>query len=111
MNDIQQSSISAYNEEVKSGKIPSQRRRIEHIIKKIGPLTRNEIRKYCSIENGVTHGQLPRIPMSSVCGRVRCLIDSNLIHVCDHKEDPVTRKRVQVLAYGPAPKKQYEMSL
>jgi hypothetical protein len=42
-------------------------------------------------------------------------IDSDLVHVCDHVEDPVTGKRVQLLKWGPAPKingdNQYEMDL
>ena len=100
-SNVQQTSITAYNEDVKSGKIPSQRRRIEIIIRQQGPLTRREIKNwsdFLSLDRG-----LPYIPMSSVCGRVRALIDSDLIHVSDHKLCPTTGKKVQVLKYGPEP--------
>jgi len=117
MNDVQQTSISAYNEDVRSGKIPSQRRRIEKIIQAYGPITRRDIRKIvkwlCEIDNA-WGANIPDIPMSSVCGRVRALIDSNLIHVSDHKTDPTTGKRVQLLKWGPQPKlngNQYELDI
>ena len=111
MKDVQQTSITAYNEDVRSGKIPSQRKRIEEIIKIFGPISRREIREKCRIEQ---FWKYPDIPMTSVCGRVRCLLDSDLIHVCDTKIDPTTGKTVQILAYGPEQKlngNQYEFQI
>ena len=113
MKDVQQTSITAYNEDVRSGKIPSQRRRIERVLLRFGPMTRREIQEKCS-HQFTLRIKYPAIPMTSVCGRVRCLLDSDLIHVCDHKTDPTTGKTVQVLIYGPKPKlngNQYEFQI
>jgi len=116
MKDVQQTSINAYNEDVRSGRIPTQRDMILEIIKRYQPISRAEIqRKTRSV--GYVDGGLVIIketPMASVCGRVRCLIDSNLVHVSGHKPDPETGKTVQLVSYGPQPKlngKQYELDL
>ena len=116
MKDVQQTSITAYNEEVKSGKIPKQRRRILEIIKRYGPLTRREIQEKTKRIGYIVDGMSVIIedPMGSVTGRVRALIDSNLVHVSGHKKDPMTDKTVQVVSFGPKPNlngNQYEFKI
>lgn len=113
---VQQTSINAYNEDVRSGKIPTQRKRILEIIKRYGPLTRREIQEKTKKIGYINGGMsvIEEIPMTSVCGRVRCLIDSNLVHVSGHKKDNVTNKTVQLVAFGPQPKlngNQYELHI
>ena len=116
MKDVQQTSITAYNEDVRSGKIPTQRQRILEIIKRYGPMTRREIQEKTKHIGYVNNGMsvIEEIPMTSVTGRVRCLIDSDLIHKCGTIKDRVTGKTVQLLAFGPEPKlngNQYEFKI
>ena len=64
---VNQSSISAYNANVRSGKIPSQRQRIYDLLLIEGPMTNRMIGKVLSIELG------------SVSARVNAMINNNTV--------------------------------
>ncbi len=84
---VSQSSITAYNQEVRSGKIPSQRRRIYDLLMREGPMTNRMIGKVLNMELG------------SVSGRVNGMISSNLLRgVKEHAQCPHSGNRVRWVA-------------
>lgn len=80
---VNQSSITAYNQEVHSGKIPSQRRRIYDLLVREGPMTNRMIGKVLNMELG------------SVSGRVNALLASNLIMESHYADCPLSGHRVR----------------
>ncbi len=79
-----QSSITAYNQGVRSGKIPSQRQRIFNLLKQYGqPMSRRMISKFLDIEPG------------AVAGRINALMESDLVVESHYANCPHTGKRVQ----------------
>ena len=84
---VNQSSISAYNQEVRSGKIPSQRRRIYDLLMREGPMTNRMIGKVLNMELG------------SVSGRVNGMITSKLLKgLKEHAPCLISKKRVRWVA-------------
>ena len=97
---VQQSSITAYNQGVRSGKIPSQRNRILDLLKETGqPMSRRMISKVLNIEPG------------AVAGRVNALMVSGLVvGLEEHAKCPHTGKRVQFVQIA-WPQGQMEMGI
>ncbi len=97
---VQQSSITAYNQGVRSGKIPSQRNRILDLLKQSGqPMSRRMISKVLNIEPG------------AVAGRVNALIEGDLVVALEeHAPCPHTGKRVQFVQIA-WPQSQMEMGI
>ena len=80
---VNQSSISAYNKEVRSGKIPSQRRRIYDLLMSEGPMTNRMIGKVLNMELG------------SVSARVNAMLKSELLIVSHYAPCLHSPKRVR----------------
>lgn len=96
---VTQSSITAYNQGVRSGKIPSQRQRILELLKQSGqPMSRRMISKVLNIEPG------------AVAGRVNALMESDLIVESHFADCPHTGKRVQFVQIA-WPQKQLGMGI
>ena len=83
---VNQSSISAYNQGVRSGKIPSQRRRIYDLLMREGPMTNRMIGKVLNMELG------------SVSARVNALIESRLLMESHYDPCLISGKRVRWVA-------------
>lgn len=97
MKDVQQTSISAYNEGVRDGTIPSQRRRIYNLLANKGSMTNRMIGKVLNIELG------------SVSARVNAMLKSGLLTKSHYGQCPCSGSRVRwVQIAGP---KQMEMEL
>ncbi len=96
---VNQSSITAYNQGVRSGKIPSQRHRILDLLKETGqPMSRRMISKVLGIEPG------------AVAGRVNALMDGGLVIESHFADCPHTSKRVQFIQIA-WPQSQMEMGI
>ncbi len=90
---VTQSSITAYNQEVRSGKIPTQRQRILDLLMEGQPMTRRMIGKILNMELG------------AVSGRVNALIKSDLVKEAYYGMCPHSGKRVQFIeVVWPQPK-------
>ncbi len=83
---VTQSSITAYNQEVRSGKIPSQRRRIYDLLLREGPMTNRMIGKVLKMELG------------SVSARVNAMLISGLIVESHYAKCPHSGHRVRWVA-------------
>lgn len=128
MNEnIKSTSVEAYGDHVRQGKASSQRERILASIQDLGPVSRRELADLHERGLGVKRPDLrhfpkkaawvnitmdhviyyavkPAIPLASICGRVRALLDSGLIKVVKIEEDPKTGKMVEYLeAVEPEP--------
>lgn len=90
MRDMRITSILAYDHHVKAGKATSQRARIMDTIEKDGPATREELFNYF-------RKNPPEIPMGSVCGRVKALLQSDLLCVSGYAPSPYGKGKVEVL--------------
>lgn len=96
---VSQSSITAYNQGVRSGKIPSQRNRILDLLKQSEqPMSRRMISKVLNIEPG------------AVAGRVNALIEGDLVVESHFADCPHTGKRVQFVMVA-WPQGQMEMGI
>ena len=80
---IRQSSITAYNQGVRSGKIPSQRNRILDLLKREGPMTNRMI------------GKVLRMELGSVSARVNAMLKSELVNESHYADCPHSGERVR----------------
>ena len=85
---VQQSSISAYNQGVRSGKIPSQRQRIYDLLLREGPMTNRTI------------GKVLRMELGSVSGRVNAMLNSDLLVESHYAPCLHSPKRVRWVRVG-----------
>ncbi len=85
---VQQSSISAYNQGIRSGKIPSQRQRIYDLLLREGPMTNRMIGKVLNMELG------------SVSARVNALMKSELVTESHYGDCPHSGERVRWVRVG-----------
>jgi predicted transcriptional regulator len=81
---VTQSSITSYNQGVRDGTIPSQRRRIYNLLMTKGPMTNRMIATVLNIET------------ASISARVNGMLESEIIQpLKEHAPCPHTGKRVR----------------
>ncbi len=85
---VNQSSISAYNQAVKSGKATSQRRRIYDLLLREGPMTNRMI------------GKVLRMELNSVTPRVKSMLDSDILVKSHDGDCPHSGHRVRWVRVG-----------
>lgn len=85
MSDVRATSRSSYLSHVIDGHALSQREHILNCLSMSGPLTRFQISRITGIR------------LTSVCGRVKALIDNGQIERSHDAEDPMTGKAAEYL--------------
>lgn len=100
---VKDTSIVAYSDHVIDGHARTQRERILSVIRGDHsqlkpPVSRNEL-EYFFRRPAVDDGK--PIKMSSICGRVKSLLQSGQIKVAKVDRDPITKKRVEYLEVVP----------
>lgn len=85
MSQAAQTSIEAYQEIIDSGELNRQQEAVFKVIRKEGPVSRNDLDRMLGFRR------------SSICGRVRELIDAGLVEVTGVEPDPESGKRVELL--------------
>lgn len=89
-------SRDAYGKHVIDGKATTQRGRILRLLAERAPLSRYEIcRFFTSTQFKNTWDDGPEIPLASVCGRVKALIESGQVRVAMTDVDKRTSQRVE----------------
>lgn len=100
-------STRAYADHARSGKTVTQGQRILWVLRELGPKSRAQLADLLESQTFLNaHPEIagPRIPLASVCGRVKVLLDAGLVRVVSHRIDGDTGALVEVLeAVEPAP--------